>query len=64
MLFRSALLAQGMEAFRAASVGAYIHGRAGEEVTARIGEHACTAGDLAQLGAFSRGGTFFGDSFI
>ncbi len=60
----AALLAQGMEAFRAASVGAYIHGRAGEEVTARIGEHACTAGDLAQLGAFSRGGTFFGDSFI
>ncbi len=40
------LMAQGMEAFRAACVGAYIHGRTGEEVTAKIGEHACMAGDL------------------
>lgn len=48
----AALLAQGMEAFEAAAVGAYVHGRAGEEVSARIGEHACMAGDIAQLKAF------------
>lgn len=48
----AALLAQGMEAFEAAAVGAYVHGRAGEEVSARIGEYACMAGDIAQLKAF------------
>lgn len=50
----AALLAQGMEAFQAASVGAYVHGRAGEEVSARIGEYACMAGDIAQLRAVCR----------
>ncbi len=51
MLFRSiiaALLAQGMEAFEAAAVGAYVHGRAGDLVTARVGPYACTAGDMAE----------------
>lgn len=45
----AAFLAQGMEGFEAASVGAYVHGRAGEEVSALIGEHACMAGDVAML---------------
>jgi NAD(P)H-hydrate epimerase len=40
------LLAQGMDGFRAASVGAYIHGRAGDEAAKVIGEHGCMAGDL------------------
>lgn len=48
----TALLAQGMDAFQAASVGAYLHGRVGEAVSARIGEYACMAGDIAQLRAF------------
>lgn len=40
------LMAQGMEGFHAACVGAYIHGKAGDRVAAEIGEHACMAGDL------------------
>ena len=40
------LLAQGMDAYRAACVGAYIHGRAGEAASARLGEHGCMAGDI------------------
>ncbi len=40
------LLAQGMDACRAACVGVYLHGRAGERISAGIGEHACMAGDL------------------
>lgn len=40
------LMAQGMEAYRAACVGTCIHGRAGDRVSAKIGEHACMAGDL------------------
>lgn len=44
----AALLAQGMEAFEAAAVGAYVHGRAGDLVTARVGPYACTAGDMAE----------------
>lgn len=42
------LMAQGMEPFRAACVGACIHGRRGERVSAAIGEHACMAGDLVK----------------
>lgn len=42
------LLAQGMEAFAAASVGVYLHGKAGDRVSAAIGEHSCMAGDILQ----------------
>ena len=42
------LLAQGMDAFRAAAVGAYIHGRAGDAAAALRGEHACMAGDIIE----------------
>lgn len=42
----AALLAQGMEAFEAAAVGAYIHGRAGEKAAEKRGEYGCMAGDL------------------
>lgn len=48
----AALMAQGMEGFKAASVGAYVHGRAGDRVAQRVGEYACMAGDIAQLAAF------------
>ena len=41
------LMAQGMGAYEAACAGVRIHGLAGERVSARIGEHACMAGDLA-----------------
>lgn len=45
------LLAQGMEAFKAACVGAYLHGKAGEQAAALLGEHAVMAGDIVeQLG--------------
>lgn len=40
------LMAQGMEPFHAASVGAYIHGIAGDIAASRCGEHACTALDI------------------
>ena len=40
------LMAQGMDDFHAAALGAYYHGKAGEAVTAKIGEYACMAGDL------------------
>lgn len=41
------LMAQGMGAYEAACAGVRLHGLAGERVSARIGEHACMAGDLA-----------------
>lgn len=41
------LMAQGMEPFRAACAGVYLHGKAGDAVSERIGEHACMAGDIA-----------------
>lgn len=40
------LMAQGMEGYRAACVGAYVHGLAGERASLTRGEHACMAGDL------------------
>ncbi len=52
----AALLAQGMEGFEAAAVGAYVHGRAGDLVAARIGPYACTAGDMAEAVACLTGG--------
>lgn len=42
----AALLGQGMDAFEAAAVGAYIHGRAGEKAVGKRGEYGCMAGDL------------------
>ena len=50
----AALMAQGMKGFEAAAVGAYAHGLAGDRVTARVGEHACMAGDLAENPLFER----------
>lgn len=40
------LMAQGMEPYKAACVGAYVHGTTGDRVADQIGEHACMAGDL------------------
>lgn len=42
------LLAQGMEAFEAASVGVYLHARAGDMVAGERGEYACMAGDIIE----------------
>lgn len=39
-------MAQGMSDYRAACVGAYIHGCAGDRAAAGRGEHACMAGDI------------------
>lgn len=47
----AALLAQGMDGFEAAAVGAYVHGKAGDEAVSRIGEHACMASDIAWAAA-------------
>ncbi len=44
----AALLAQGMSAYKAAAVGVYVHGKAGDSVSAEIGEYSCMAGDIAQ----------------
>lgn len=48
------LLGQGMEAFAAASAGVYLHGMAGDAAAARLGEHACMAGDVLQALAWLR----------
>jgi len=46
------LLAQGMAAFDAARVGAYLHGWAGERVSARVGQRGLLAGEVAdELGS-------------
>ncbi|MCM1058164.1 MAG: NAD(P)H-hydrate dehydratase [Firmicutes bacterium] len=42
------LMAQGMEAYRAACVGVYLHGLAGDRAAAERGEYACMAGDLVK----------------
>ena len=44
----AALLAQGMGALEAASLGVYIHGMAGDTVTAKRGQYSCMAGDIAE----------------
>lgn len=40
------LMAQGQSSLEAARSGVYIHGLAGDAVSARLGEHACMAGDI------------------
>lgn len=40
------LMAQGMNAYRAVCVGAYLHGCAGDKAASGRGEHACMAGDI------------------
>lgn len=40
------LLAQGMDSFKAASIGVYLHAKSGDKVAEEIGEHACMAGDI------------------
>ena len=42
-----ALIGQGLEPFRAAWVGAWLHGAAGDAAAAEVGEISMTAGDLA-----------------
>ncbi len=42
------LMAQGMDGFQGASVGAYLHGLAGDRASARKGEYACMAGDVVE----------------
>lgn len=42
------LLAQRMDAFDAASVGVYLHAKAGDAVARKMGEHACMAGDICE----------------
>lgn len=42
----AALLAQGMEAFDATVLGAYLHGVAGDHAAARLGEHGMMATDI------------------
>lgn len=44
----AALLAQGADAFSAASVGVYLHGLAGEKAAERYGSYGVTAGKLAE----------------
>ena len=56
------LLAQGMDTFEAAAVGAYIHGTAGDRVSREKGEYACMAGDIAEhisgIHSYNREGAF------
>ncbi len=44
----ASLLAQGMDAFDAACTGVYLHGMAGDLVTAKSGAYFCMAGDIAE----------------
>lgn len=50
------LLGQGMDAFEAASVGACLHGMAGDAAVSRLGEYACMAGDIAESLGLLTGG--------
>ena len=43
-----ALRAQGLDAFRAAAAGAYLHGLAGEIIRERIGTAGLAASDVAK----------------
>ncbi len=42
------LMAQGAAAFDAAVAGVRLHGMAGDAASARLGQHACMAGDIAE----------------
>lgn len=42
------LIAQGKSGLEAARSGVYIHGLAGDAASARLGEHACMAGDIVE----------------
>lgn len=42
------LMAQGKSSLEAARTGVYIHGLAGDAASARLGEHACMAGDIVE----------------
>jgi NAD(P)H-hydrate epimerase len=42
----AALLAQGMQPFDAATLGAWLHGRAGDLAAAALGQHALMASDI------------------
>ena len=42
----ASLTAQGMEPYNAACLGVYLHGLAGDEAAARLGEHAMIASDI------------------
>ncbi len=44
----AALLAQGLHAFHAASLGVYLHGMAADAVTEKTGAYSCMAGDIAE----------------
>ena len=46
------LLGQGMEPFEAAGKAVYLHAKAGDRAAAKLGEHACMAGDLPEFLAF------------
>ena len=43
-----AMLGQGMAIFEAAAFSVYLHGKAGEAVSKRLGESGCMAGDLVE----------------
>ncbi|MBO5955535.1 MAG: NAD(P)H-hydrate dehydratase [Clostridia bacterium] len=44
----AAFVAQGLKPFDAAALGAYIHGKAGDIATQKLGVHGMLAGDLAE----------------
>lgn len=56
----AALLAQGMGAFEAASLGVYIHGMAGDAVAAKMGQYSCMAGDIAEAAGICCNNEFMG----
>ncbi|MEA5084587.1 MAG: NAD(P)H-hydrate dehydratase [Lachnospiraceae bacterium] len=47
------LMAQGMDSFRAAALGVYVHGFCGDLASERIGHYGVLAGELAEYVAFS-----------